>query len=440
MGLLIGVGQTRPSFAYDHYYGIEWDSTVSNPTCTRVGKLELHRELPVQSLMRRCLVNDNGEVNHYLHANDSTKLDTGANADLSGASGMYEVEIPDMYMRFETDGNKNRALMSAFPLPGFKKWGKCYGSAVEATVDRSVSGTPKLAAVVNTAPEFRGANNNAANDGTDKTGLGMPATSISLTNFRAYARNRGTRWNCNTYGFQKRLFWLFAIEYATLNSQAAFNAELTSEGYHQGGLGAGATTLDGGKWSAFNGYNPFIPCGVTNSLGNKTGVVEYTMPASYDATETKVSVPSYRGVENPFGHIWKWTDGILCEIQADGDGGKSQVFTTDDCEKYASTITSDYKFVSELPRAEGYVKSIALGDDGDIIPTVIGGGSTTYFCDYFYTNIPASGKATRGVLFGGSATTGTLAGFVYATSSNAPSNANASVGSRLCFEPENREP
>ena len=102
MGLIIGVGGTKPTFAYDYYYGIEWDSTVSNPKPTRIGKMELHQSLPVQSLMRRCLLNDDGAVNYYLHANDSTKRDNGAAANLTGADGQYMVEMPDAYVRFET--------------------------------------------------------------------------------------------------------------------------------------------------------------------------------------------------------------------------------------------------------------------------------------------------------------------------------------------------
>ena len=77
MGLLIGIGGTKPQFAYDYYYGIEWDVTVSNKKPTRIGKMELHKELPLQSLMRRCIQNDDGSVNYYLHANDSTKRDNG---------------------------------------------------------------------------------------------------------------------------------------------------------------------------------------------------------------------------------------------------------------------------------------------------------------------------------------------------------------------------
>ena len=76
-----------------------------------------------------------------------------------------------------------------------------------------------------------------------------------------------------------------------------------------------------------------------------------------------------------------------------------------------------------------------IGEYGENMPTEVGAGSTTYFADYFYTNIPASGVAQRGVLFGGGATYGALAGLSYADTSNAAASAIASVGSRLCFIP-----
>lgn len=432
MGLLIGTGNTKPAFAYDYYYGIEWDKTVSNPIPTRIGKNELHQSLPVQSLMRRCVLRDNGTVNYYLHANDSSKRDNGAAANLTGADGQFMVELPDAYMRFEMDGNKCRALMSDRPLPGFIKWRKDYVSADEACVQRS---TNKLCAVVNTDADYRGGNNNASYDSTDHTLLGRPATSISLTNFRAYARARGSvSWNCNLYQTHRKLWWFFAIEYCNFNSQAAYNAALTADGFRQGGLGAGVTTLDGGKWNTWCGYNPFIPCGHTLSLGNHTGVADYALPAGYGATLT-VAVPSYRGVTNPFGHIWKWTDGCLCNIQSDAAGGLSEFFVCDNPAEFASTIGSGYQLRGNLPRKEGYVKALILGEHGEIMPLAVGGGTTSYFCDYFYTNIPASGSATRGVLFGGAANYGAGAGFVCAGTSAAPSYTNADFGSRLCFYP-----
>ena len=434
MGLIIGVGGTKPTFAYDYYYGIEWDSTVSNPKPTRIGKMELHQSLPVQSLMRRCLLNDDGAVNYYLHANDSTKRDNGAAANLTGADGQYMVEMPDVYVRFETDGTKNRALISTQALPGFHLWRKDYISAVEATVQRS---TTKLAAVVSTDADYRGGNNDSTRDGTYRTMLGMPATSISLTNFRTYARKRGsTEWNCNVYQTHRKMWWLYAIEYANFNCQDTFNAALTEDGYRQGGLGAGVTTLDGTKWSNFNGYNPVIPCGTTNSLGNHSGVVDYTMPSEYDTATKVVGVPSYRGVENPFGHIWKCTDGCKAMIPSEASGGLSEFYVCDEPANFTSSGTANYQLRGVLPRKEGYVKALILGEDGEIMPLEVGGGSTTYFCDYFYTSIPESGVSERGVLFGGRADYGAYAGFVSARTDHTPSYSYASIGSRLCFFPQ----
>nr|DAZ57503.1 MAG TPA: tail collar fiber protein [Caudoviricetes sp.] len=434
MGLMVGVGSTKPTFPYDYYYGIEWDTTVSNPKPTRIGKMELHKELPLQSMMRNCILKNDGSVAYYLHANDSTKQDNGAAADLTGATGQMETELPDMYVRFETDGNKCRHLQSTEPLPGFHLWRKGYIGSVEATVQRS---TTTLASVCNTDADYRGGNNDATRDGTYRTMLGMPATNISLTNFRAYARKRGsTEWNCNLYRLHKMMWWLFAVEYANFNSQADFNAALDENGYHQGGLGAGVTTWDGTSWSNYNGYYPLVPCGVTNSLGNHTGTVDYNVIGSDGSTVKTFAVPRYRGVENPFGHIWKWTDGCKCIIQSEASGGLSKFYVCDNPANFTSSGTTNYDYRGNLPRSEGYVKALILGEDGEIMPLAVGGGSTTYFCDYFYTNIPTSGESERGVLFGGVAAYGAHAGFVFATTNYAATNAAAYIGSRLCFDPQ----
>lgn len=434
MGLMVGVGSTKPTFPYDYYYGIEWDTTVSNPKPTRIGKMELHKELPLQSMMRNCILKNDGSVAYYLHANDSTKQDNGAAADLTGATGQMETELPDMYVRFETDGNKCRHLQSTEPLPGFHLWRKGYIGSVEATVQRS---TTTLASVCNTDADYRGGNNDATRDGTYRTMLGMPATNISLTNFRAYARKRGsTEWNCNLYRLHKMMWWLFAVEYANFNSQADFNAALDENGYHQGGLGAGVTTWDGTSWNNYNGYYPLVPCGVTNSLGNHTGTVDYNVIGSDGSTVKTFAVPRYRGVENPFGHIWKWTDGCKCIIQSEASGGLSKFYVCDNPANFTSSGTTNYDYRGNLPRSEGYVKALILGEDGEIMPLAVGGGSTTYFCDYFYTNIPTSGESERGVLFGGGANGGASAGFVCAYTYNAATYANANIGSRLCFDPQ----
>ena len=427
--------------AWEYAYGVEWDITNSSTRCTRIGNMSLHVSLPVQSGMRRCLLNDDGSVNYYLSDTDSTKKADGTDAVLDGTDGMVMVEIPAHWRRFEQDGNIMRVWLSTVALPGFHFVPKCYRSAYEAAVDRTVSATPKLASVVNTSASFRGGNNNADWDGTYRSLLGMPATYISLTNFRAYARNRGNAgkngagWNCDVYDVQKTCWWLYAVEYANFNCQLAYNADPTSEGYKQGGLGSGVTTLDSTKWFAYNSYCPFIPCGITNTLGNKTGVVEFTMPDEYDpGVPTKVNVPSYRGLENPFGHVWSWTDGCKCNIQSADAGGVSEFFVCTDPAKYQDSDYTDYEKRGDLPRKGGYIKIMMVGEYGENMPVEVGASATTYFADYFYTNI-VSATGQRGVQFGGRAPDGAGAGFGYARSDSAPSHSYLDFGSRLCFLP-----
>ena len=414
------------------WYGIEKDTTVSTPTCTRIGNMDYHRTLPVQSLMRGCLLADDGTVNKYLDPDDWT------NEVRDGSQGQVMVEIPRHYRKCETDGNIIRVKLSLLPLEGFHEVPKMYVSAYEAALERS---TDKLCSVVNDGTNYRGGNNNANYDGTYRSFLGRPVTEISRTTFRNYARKRkngSTEWNCYTYDIHKTLFWLFVIEYATLNSQAAFNSEPTSEGYRQGGLGAGVTTWDD-TWGTFNGYYPIVPCGHTDSLGNRTGVVSYTAKNDDESITKTFDVPRYRGVENPFGHIWKWTDGCNIQVSAtqeNGGTGLSKAFICHDPANFQDSNYANYSHVGNIDRAGGYVKEVLFGLGGEILPKVAGGGSTTYFCDNHYTNIPTSGEALRGLLFGGHAITSATAGLACAYSNTAPKLTNTHIGSRLCFIPQ----
>lgn len=410
-------------------YGIEFDVTVSSPDVTRIGNMDLHRSLPVQSKMRGCLLSDDGGVNHYLNNADWTS------ETRDGSAGQVMVEIPEHWRKFETDGNKRRVRISEVALPGYHRVRRCYVSAYEATVQRS---TTTLCSVVNTDPDYRGGNNTSAWDGTYRTLLGRPATSINRINFRAYARKRkadSAEWNCQTYEVRKTLYWLFVTEYATLDSQKAYNGTRDENGLMQGGLGNGVTLLTDSNWSNFNNYNPFVPCGYTDALGNGSGIVEFQMPAEYTGGTTTMGVPRYRGIENPYGHVWEWTDGCNIRIQP-GDTGLSMVYVTDNPSIFNDSDYEGYKHLGNEARANGYMRTMIFGDEGCIIPDTVGGSSTTYFCDYHWTNIPAS-ETLRGLLSGGGANTGSHAGLVFSTSDYTPASSNAHVGSRLVFYPAN---
>ena len=419
-------------------YGVEIDITTGE--VKRIGNMDLHRTLPVQSRIRGCLLDDDGKVVEYLHP--LSWLD----AVRDGSRGQVMNEIPMYYFKaYYPSATKYHVLISEYPVPGYAQIRRNYLSAYEASLQRS---TKKLASVVNTSEDYRGGDNNTEWDGTYRSLLGRPATAISRGNYRTYARNRGTSglngcgWNCLTYDIYKSIYWLFVIEYATLDSQVAYNPELTAEGFRQGGLGGGVTNLESTKWANFNNRRPFIPCGYTDSLGNGTGVIPFTMPEEYDpeaASPLVMNVPRYRGIENPFGHIWKWTDGINILVSPtveNGGNDTSKVFVCYDPAKFNDTGYDGYSHVGNEARESGFIKEIIGGELGEIIPSVCtGASSSTFFYDIHYTSTSNTSDSLCGVLFGGSAYTGSNVGLACSDSSIALSASYANHGSRLCFIP-----
>ncbi len=268
--------------------------------------------------------------------------------------------------------------------------------------------------------------------------LGRPATAISRTTFRTYARARdaGSKWNLYTYDAHKALTWLFVIEYATRNSQLAVNNALTSEGYRQGGLGAGVTTAISTEWNNFNGYYCFVPCGASNSLGNGSGEVSYSALNFGGAGVTRIfPVNRYRGIEHPFGHIWKFTDGANVKIQSVAAGGESQLWVAENPADFNDANYTNYENRGLLARTEEYVRNILFGPKGEILPETLQSSSTQFWCDYWYTSLPASGESLRTLIWGGSAIFGAYAGLAIAHSTYTPAHTYANLGSRLCYLP-----
>lgn len=419
-----------------YWYGIEKDTTVSTPTCTRIGNMELHRTLPIHSLMRGCLLADDGTVNKYLDPDDWTS------EVRDGSQGQVMVEIPRHFRKFETDGNIIRVKLSLQPLSGFHEVPKAYVSAYEATVDRSSSTNIKLCSVVNEGTNYRGGNNDSSLDGTYKTLLGMPASGIGRNFFRTYARNRNKEtkeWNCYTYDVYVTLWWLFVTEYATLNSQASYNEELTADGYRQGGLGVGTTTLSDTQWSNYNSNRPFVKCGYTDSAGNKTTQAMYHIENDNASISLDVPVPRYRGVEHPFGHIWKIVDGIIVVISPRtnfGGDNTSKAYVTSDPKLFNDSNVSGYRLVGLESRNDGYTNKIQFGEFGDIVPMICGGGSSTYYCDYYYTAIQTTEKKIIWDV-GGDAQSDAKAGFLYVDAYYESGGSNGHMGTRLCFIPQN---
>lgn len=417
-------------------YGVEWDSTVADPTLTRIGNPLLHKSLPIQSQYKGCVANG-AEINYYLNPNDWSQKADETPSVLDGTDGTVRVHIPKFYGKSGVEGTKRWVRMSTIKMDN--TWIEIPEMLVDAyrsTVDTTVSATPKAVSVVNTTAQFRGGGNRTANDtylDTDafRSDLGKPRTNISRANMRTYATNAGSEMLCYEY-YKWIFYWAWVVEYATLNSQKAYTADLTAEGYHQGGLGDGVTTWNG-DWNTYNGYYPLTPCGYCNDIGNFTGVKDLVIPETVINESTTVAsktfkVPRWRGFDNPFGDIWTNLDGIILERTAANQ--PSSVYTTTDPTAFGDDNTAKGKMTvagTEIA-SDGWIKDYDLGETGEIIPSVVGGSATTYMCDYHYCN--ASSTALRTLIVGGRANYGGFAGLGCFNSNNGVGIAGADVGFR----------
>lgn len=398
------------------FYGVEWDITASSPLLTRIGDMDSHRSLPIQNSIKGCILADDGTVVKYLNP-ASWSAET-----LDGSLGQVMVEIPQHYRKFEEEGNMRRVTISETSIDGYHLVPRQYMSAYEASIDRS---SGKLCSIVNAGTNYRGGNNQSAWDGTYRSVLGRPVSYLSRTALRTAARLRGagTQWNLLPYSSHKDIFWLYQIEYANRDSQSAFSAQKTSDGFMQGGLGSGVTTIASADWSAFNGYYPFIPCGITDSFGNSSGETAYTLPTEFTGTIRTVYVPRYRGIENIFGHMWMWADGI--------NFVGYNFYTCENPANFNDTSNTNYIDRGAVYSAgSGYVKTFVFGENGDIAAKTVGGSSATFWCDYWYGS---NSTTLRGLILGGRANSGVDAGLGYLYSDTAPGDLGAYYGSRLCF-------
>ena len=420
-----GVISIAPDYLVDMMsYGVEWDTTVADPTCTRIGNPLFHRSLPIQSEYKGCVVK-NGKLQYYLNPNDWTKTSNGSNSNLDGTDGDVMIHTPKFYGKSGSNGNKRWVRISTIKVDAsWVEIPEMFISAYRNTIyaDNDVT---KVASVVSTDEKYRGGGRRSAYDEyltTDqfKTDLGKPVSNITRATMRTYAAAAGHELLC--YEFYKWIFyWNYVIEYANFNSQKEFNSELTSDGYHQGGLGPGLTTWDWSQWGTYNGNYAITPCGYTNEFGNFSGVKAIQI----QSPEKTLYANRWRGFENPFGDIWTNLEGIV--IKRDAAKANSNVYTTTDVLKYGDDY-SLFDIAGVEIAQDGWIKAFNLGSNAEIIPSSIGGSQSTYKCDYHWCNADSIEKRTLRV--GGRAGHGSEAGLGFFASFDGVGLAYADVGFR----------
>mgnify|MGYP003201120063 FL=1 len=158
------------------------------------------------------------------------------------------------------------------------------------------------------------------------------------------------------------------------------------------------------SWSGYNATYPLTPCGYCNELGNFTGVKDLVIPecTAQDGTNTVAThtfkVPRWRGFDNPFGDIWTNLDGVVIVRAAANE--ISTVYTTTNISEFTDVVGEKTVAGYEVA-SDGYIKAFDLGETAEIIPSAVGGSTTTYICDYHYCN--ASSTELRTLLVGGRA-------------------------------------
>lgn len=252
--------------------------------------------------------------NNGLEIEDGTAVTIVFGANHSGYDGTVQVEIPEWYLWSEVDGNKRRVWCSLNKVvPYAQKIPHMLMDAHRNTVLRSTTTgmgyldtLPANSAicVTNYQPYCRGGINNSAYDSKlytypEMSDLGKPVSGMARATQRTWCKNANREPLCYEY-YKAQFVWLYVIEYANRNCQAAYNAELTQDGYRQGGLGAGITNLSyGGEWRSWSRLTSVDSCGAGNSIGNNTGLINHP-EMYYEATTSNIPLTSAIAINNTF--------------------------------------------------------------------------------------------------------------------------------------------
>lgn len=402
------------------WYGVSWSETSSNPDCTRIGNMDMHRTLPIQNMMKPFAFNtasdplytdrhtplkENFTDSEYGYSTNDSVSQVSTNVNIM-------IRIPEFWYTDDYNSNTKTHNLKLCPhaKPGWNHHKEAFVSAYEVNY-------------------YSQANRLISVKGR------IPTVNFTRTDGRTWARANGfsgeAKWNLYTYEEHRAICHLFLVEYATRNPQKDVNTELTPEGFRQGGLGSGCTT----GAVTINGATTysFIPTGSSDSLGSGSGEVTVTIQqtdsSGSNTTTTTRKCNRYRGIENPFGHVWKHTDDITSvyanHLRTWYKSNKPSSFSTNK--------NSSYKPLLSANIVTGYKTEIRATPTCDFFAAACTNGSEyTYWCDYNWDNTDTSEHC---LLIGGHSDYGGGAGLFHLGSDAEVGNSAASIGSRLTYLP-----
>ena len=350
---------------------------------------------------RRCNVSDDGTIVAYY--GDENYAEDGSNGQVMVYQPAFYYKVVPLKLEKNSDSGigyhlrKANYYVSPKPKTGFKlhpAFRDENGNAIDYILlsayegslwdtDGGESGTG--AYILNDAQVMSASTDKFCSVAGAKPASGQ-TQKLTKPNIEQMANNRGSGWHLETIKATSANQLLMMIELSIMNTQT--------------GVGQGVVSITDNT-----SYNCSSLTGSTASLGNATGQATETIN-EIGGTETaynvngKVSV-SYRGVENPWGNIWKHVQGI--NIWGDGTMCGGQPFVAEDFAFNESKHSDNYKGVGfTLANANGYIKAMGYGSeqyDWLLMPSEIGGTSALPVGDYFYAESNLNGyRLTR---FGG---------------------------------------
>lgn len=402
------------------WYGVQWSETSSNPDCSRIGNMDMHRSLPIQSMMKPFAFQQQRKYkDQYVPLQEDFvhsyyNHDTNASGEQVSSVNNIMIRIPEFWYTddYSPDTKIHRLKICPHAKPGWNHHREAFVSAYELCETSLNSG--KVCSTKNLIPLV----------GRTRTILRNAARSIGFEG--------ESKWNIYTYEEHRAICHLFLVEYATRNSQKAVNTSLTLEGFRQGGLGSGCTTgtatINGAQtWS-------FIPTGSSDSLGSGSGEVTVTIQQTDSSGANTTTITRkcnrYRGIENPFGHVWKHTDDVISVY----DEGSRTWYKSMKPDQFSTNKNASYKpLCNSTMVSAGFKTEIKATPTCDFFAMSVSGGSeNTYWCDYNWDNTDTTEHC---LLIGGYSVSVGRAGLFLLDSYSSVGYSAAHIGSRLTYLP-----
>lgn len=244
-------------------------------------------------------------------------------------------------------------------------------------------------------------------DGTLMSVWGVASTaSQTMATFISQAKSNGPLWSIGDYRSHATIARMFCAYYKTTNISTSNSAIPCSGGTKR--------------------YNYGVT-GATITLGNRDGKKATTNDTSYYST-------NFLGLEDCYYSKWEFVQGIniLKGKYVVYDGGS---FPDKDVAELEAAGATNIRVVGYEPDPaataayNGWIKAVAQGKYGDVVPTAHGGSETTYYSDYSWFNPTAN----RIFLRSGDSDSGSRCGVFLANADSASSGSWAGVGARLAF-------